>query len=143
MSRFGVGFLSVFAVSDHVIVETYKPSTDQEGIRLTLTGPRSYLLAERGSRRQTGTRVEVMLREPMASGELTRLLGSWCRRVEFPISVKDLDEVTEIRAETAADFVYERPDLSEMGARFVVRAFPVDRPGIRRADAADGKPRRT
>ncbi len=51
-SRFGLGFLSTFAVSDLVTVETFKPSSsaDDGPLRLVLTGPRSYLLTERGSR---------------------------------------------------------------------------------------------
>jgi hypothetical protein len=46
-SRFGIGFLSVFAVSDHVNITTYKPSSLQgEPLQLALSGPRNYLLTE-------------------------------------------------------------------------------------------------
>lgn len=126
-SRFGVGFLSVFAVSDQVVVDTFKPSSPAgDGpIRLTLTGPRNYLLVEHGLRAAGGTRIEVVLRERMEPGMLARLVGEWCRRVEFPIVVDDLGSEITIEAEGPADFVYEIPDVSEEGATFSVRALPV------------------
>jgi hypothetical protein len=131
-SRFGLGFLSVFAVSDRVTVETYKPSSAHgDGpLRLTLTGPRNYLLTERGVRPAPGTRIDVALREPMDAGKLTELVTYWCRRVEFPVAVDDIGHRTEIRAERSEDFTYEMPDVTQEGASFVLRAFPVDRPGI-------------
>lgn len=131
-SRFGIGFLSVFAVSDHVTVETYKPgSPNQNGsIRLTLTGPRTYLLTERGQRRSCGTYIEVFLREPMSQGTLTSLVSNWCKRVEFVIIVNDLRLESTIVSERADEFTCEVPDATEEGARLVVRSFPVDRPGI-------------
>ncbi|HEX8180067.1 MAG TPA: hypothetical protein VF525_11035 [Pyrinomonadaceae bacterium] len=131
-SRFGVGFLSVFAVSDEVTVETYKVTLPgQDGaIRLTLTGPRNYLLTERGERRSTGTRIEVQLREEMIQGRLTELIESWCRRVEFPVAVDDLGVEKTVVAESPEQFVYEMPNVTEEDAKFVVRQFPINRPGI-------------
>ena len=131
-SRFGIGFLSTFAVSDLVRVETFKPSSiDNDGpLRLTLTGPRNYLLTERGTRRASGTDIEVLLREPLAEGELTKLVQTWCRRVEFPVTVDDLGNSKTIVAEKPEQFVHDMPDISEPTARLVVRAFPVNRPGI-------------
>jgi len=131
-SRFGLGFLSVFAVSDHVTVETYKPSSLYlDGpIRLILTGPRNYLLIEQGNRQVAGTRIDVLLREPMAKGELTKLVTQWCRYVEVPIVVDDLGDETIIVAESAAQFTCEMPDITTEGAKFIVRAFPINRQGI-------------
>src|ERR1035437_930789 len=52
-SRFGVGVLSVFADSDHVLVDTYRPSSAAAApISLLLTGPRQYILTKRGARTQ-------------------------------------------------------------------------------------------
>jgi len=131
-SRFGLGFLSVFAASDHVTIETYKPrGLGEDGpIRLTLTGPRQYLLRERGTRRSRGTSVEIILREPFKPGAVTELLFSWCKRVEFPIVVDDFGAVTTIEAESCDDFTYEIPDVTEEGASLAVRAFPISEPGL-------------
>ena len=131
-SRFGVGFLSVFAASDHVVVETFKPmSPNNDGpIRLTLTGPRNYLLTDCGARRSNGTSIEVLLREPLEPGKLTNFVSEWCRRVEFPIVLDDLGIQTTIEAERPDQFTYEAPDITEDNAKFVVRSFPVNRSGI-------------
>ncbi len=131
-SRFGHGFLSVFAVSDQVRVETYKPSSpNQDGpLHLTLTGPRNYLLTDRGKRQLSGTRIEVLLREPIESGKLTKLVSQWCRRVEFPIIVDDLGALTTLNSEHPEQFTYETPLVTDEGAKFAVRAFPTNRPGI-------------
>jgi hypothetical protein len=131
-SRFGLGFLSTFAVSDSVIVETFKPSSaaNDGPIRLTLAGPRNYLLTERGTRRVNGTDIEVLLREPLKAGRLTRLIEDWCRRVEFPVAVDDLGNGSTIVAETPEQFVYDVQDVSKKQSRLIVRAFPINRPGI-------------
>jgi molecular chaperone HtpG len=129
-SRFGVGFLSVFAASDHVVVETLRDATEPEPIRLTLTGPRNYLLTERGSRAKSGTSVEVRLREPWTPGRVRELVRGWCKRVEFPIRVEDLDEVDEILAESASDFEETRPNVTQPNEALAVQAFPTGVPGL-------------
>jgi hypothetical protein len=131
-SRFGLGFLSVFAVSDRVTVETYKPNSEnQDGpIRLTLTGPRNYLLTDRGERRRSGTLIEVLLREHMSPGELADLVSSWCRRVEFPILVNDLGVEKMVESERPEEFTYEIPVVNKEGVKLLVRAFPTNQPGI-------------
>jgi hypothetical protein len=131
-SRFGVGFLSVFAASDHVVVETYKPSSESKAapIKITLTGPRNYLLTEHGTRRTTGTAIHVRLRETWADGELTNRVRGWCRRVEFPIIVDDLSSSHTVERERAEQFITETPDITESGAKFMIRAFPANCPGI-------------
>ena len=131
-SRFGVGFLSTFAVSDNVTVDTYKPDSPHhdEPIRLTLTGPRSYLLTEKSERLASGTRIEVELRDALPEGTLTKLVTNWCRRVEFPIFVDDLGTRTCVTAERPEQFVYEMPNVSREGTKFVVRSFPSGIPGV-------------
>lgn len=131
-SRFGVGFLSAFAVSDNVTVDTYKPESPHhdEPIRLILTGPRSYLLTEKSERLTSGTRIEVELRDALPQGKLTELVTKWCRRVEFPIFVDDLGTRTCVTAERPEQFVYEIPNVSREGTKFVVRSFPSDIPGV-------------
>ena len=121
-SRFGVGFLFVFAASDHVVVETFKPkSPHNDGpIRLTLTGPRNYLLTDCGDRRSSGTCIEVLLSEPLETGKLTNIVSKWCQRVEFPIVVDDLGIQATIEAERPDQFTYEAPDVTEENAKFVI-----------------------
>jgi molecular chaperone HtpG len=124
-SRFGVGFLSVFADSDHVLVETYRPSSAGAApISLLLTGPRQYILTERGDRNEAGTLIKVRLRSPMEPGELTSIIRRWCKRVEFPIVVDDMGSVTTIEAEEPEDFLAEEAEVD--GSRFFIRYFPVN-----------------
>jgi hypothetical protein len=114
------------------MVETYKPTSlhSDGAIRLVLTGPRSYLLTDHSDRRTNGTRIEVLLREPIEQGKLTDIISKWCRRVEFPIIVNDLGLQTNVEAERSEQFTYEMPDVTEENASFFLRSFPVNRPGI-------------
>lgn len=130
ISRFGLGFLSVFAVSDHVTIDTFKPTSNSGPLRLVLTGPRNYILLEKATERRRGTRIEVRLREPLESKALTSAVSSWCRRVEFPILVNELGADTTIHAERKEQFTYEIPDPLNENARFAVRAFDVSRHGL-------------
>jgi len=131
-SKFGVGFLSVFGASDHVTIESYKPNSfvGDGPLRLVLTGPRNYLLLEKGDRQRNGTRISVLLREPMKQGELSRAISGWCRRVEFPIHVSDLGSETVVISESKTGFVYDLPDITDERVRFLVRAFDTDTRGI-------------
>ncbi len=126
-SRFGLGFLSVFGVSDHVTVETLRTAVPTPGapIKLTLTGARNYLLVEKSNRMSNGTRVELRLSKPLDPGELTKWVSSTCRRVEFPVLVDDLGAKTTVVAEKPADFTYESPVVGRPGATFAVITHPV------------------
>lgn len=131
-SRFGLGFLSVFDASDKVKVETYKPTSAQgDGpLTLVLTGPKNYLLIDKGNRTLGGTRIEVVLNEPMKPGHLNEMVSGWCRKAEFPIIVNDFGTQSLVVAERPNEFTYEIPDLTAEDAKFVVRAFDVNRRGI-------------
>jgi len=131
-SRFGIGFLSVFGVSDDVTIETYKPSSnlDPTALKLRLTGPRSYLLTEKGDRRIPGTSIKVVLRESVVTGKVVHLIKEWCGRLEFPLLIDELGLTTELRAEKIEDFIDEAPDLTKENSKIVVRAFPINREGI-------------
>lgn len=128
-SKFGLGFLSVFAVSDYVTVET-RHFTSGGPLRLTLTGPRSYLLTEIADRDRPGTRIEVRLRDSVSAEEIRKAILGWCLRLEFPLRLRIGDETTVIEAESADSFVEDVPDLSVEGGRLALRSFPVDRDGI-------------
>lgn len=131
-SHFGVGFLSVFAVSDNTVVETYKPTSRNEDgpIRLTLTGPQNYLLMEHGKRQSSGTTIEVLLRKPLDKEELAKRIVDWCRRVEFPV-ILDVGKVVEtVTAELPEQFTYEIPIITEKDARFAMKSFPISANGV-------------
>ena len=86
-SRFGIGFMSVFAISDSVDVDTFKPSPGGRPLKLRLTGPKSYVLLDKGSRTAEGTSVSLEFRESVSVETLTHAIDSWCRRLEFPVYV--------------------------------------------------------
>lgn len=131
-SRFGVGFLSVFSASDKIEIDTFKPSptSGRTPLHLTLTGPRNYLLLQKSTRRKPGTKIELMLKEPLAEGEILRLIGGWCKRVEFPIIVDDRGVRSQVDAETAEEFVGEWPVVGAEGSVFRIRAFDIAVRGI-------------
>jgi hypothetical protein len=131
-SRFGVGFLSVFSVSDHISLETYRPnSSSLDGpIRLTLTRPKNYLMTEVGTRHQPGTRIAIRLRDRLQCGALTETLVEMCRRVEFPIHVDDLGVSKVIEAETSADFTYDIRAGMDGSANISVKSIPINIPEI-------------
>jgi hypothetical protein len=127
-SRFGLGFLSVFAVSDHVVIDTYKPESPAcDGpLRLELVGPRTEILTERGDRTRPGTRIRVRLRERLQPARIaqtfTDLVRQWCPRLEFPIHVDDNGLRTIVKREVASDFEFIEPDEARVGATYEVRA---------------------
>jgi molecular chaperone HtpG len=114
-SRFGVGFLSIFGASDDITIDTYKPSSSSgDGpLRLALTGPRNYLLLEKGHRQRSGTRIEAVLRKPLLPSQLAKSVSEWCRRVEFPIKFHENGLDTEITSERKEQFIYEVPDVTK------------------------------
>ncbi len=129
-SQFGIGFLSVFAVSDHITVDTYKPISRRKdpAIRLTLQGPRNYLLTDVCDRTASGTRIEILIRNncEIKKGQLTEFIKRICVRVEFPLLVSDFGVETQVVSENDDKFVSATPDLiSQDDAKFMVRSFPV------------------
>lgn len=131
-SRFGVGFLSVFSVGDEVVVDTLRAPTTSapDPLRLTLTGPRNYLLVERGTRRLPGTIVTVRLRERFSDEEVVEALRTSCKRVEFPIVVTTQETALTISSERPADYTFVEPARSIEGYCFELKAYDVERPGI-------------
>lgn len=132
-SRFGIGFLSVFAASDKVTVETYKPSSEipeNKPLKITLTGFRNYLLHEKSDKKTSGTRIEIFLRESFEKGKLKETVSDWCKRVEFPIEVDDFGEKSTITAERPEDFIFEMPLITNPKEKFVIRSFPINENGI-------------
>jgi molecular chaperone HtpG len=130
-SKFGIGFLAVFGVSDHIVVDTLDVQPGGEPLRLTLTGPRNYFLTERGHRDEPGTSIAVTLRDAIEPDAIVQQLREWCRMVEFPVVVEWDGHTTEILAENADDFGYDEPVLGEPNRRFALRATSFDRGAVR------------
>jgi len=132
-SRFGIGFLSVFAASSHVVVETFKPSStlaDNAPIRLTLTGVKSYLLHESSDRALPGTRIEVTLQTPIEADTLSASVKKWCKRVEFPIHINDFGETETVSSETPEMFSHKQNSVVDDEQEFCWRPFPIEDKGV-------------
>lgn len=131
-SRFGLGFLSVFSVSDYVVIETFKPSSQSKdgAIRLVLTGPKNYLLTEKCDRKISGTKIEIRLQRKLEVGQLIEIVKTWCKRVEFPIQVNEYGKHAVITAEKSDQFVTETPLISDTNSKFSIKSMPVNLPGI-------------
>lgn len=98
-SRFGVGFLSVFAVSEDVSVLTrWYESKSDESILMRLPGPRSYLVFEDAERSSPGTSVTVHLTEPVDLSAMRSYLIDLCQATEFPLNLS-------VRSETGTGTV--------------------------------------
>jgi molecular chaperone HtpG len=131
IGRNGIGFLSVFNVSDHVVVETRAyQSTDTNSLRLTLTGPRNYLLLETDNRINHGTTIEVRLKKPIDYRELRDRIALWCRRVEFPVHVKTNGTTSKIlpEQERVGDLCGHPEPLIGGEGHFEIRRFPFASP---------------
>ncbi|GGG71862.1 HD domain-containing protein [Paenibacillus radicis (ex Gao et al. 2016)] len=131
ISQFGVGFLSVFAVSENVTVETYKIHSKQgEGaVRLTLSGPKNYLLTERSDRRISGTKIDILLDIEFGEDELISLVSSWCKKVEFPIYIHQYGKETLIQAENQRELLNNSGTLLE-DVEFATSAYPIKGEGV-------------
>jgi molecular chaperone HtpG len=132
IGRHGVGFLSVFSVSDHIVVDTrHHLATDAGSTRLTLTGPKSYFLRERGLRTISGTTIKVRLREHIDANEIVQSVASLCRRVEVPIVVTTATGETYIEHESPSALIRSEKDLTSEGGALDIRAIPFEAQNIR------------
>jgi hypothetical protein len=93
--QFGFGFLSVFAMSRRVTVDTWTGSDSDEKLKLNLFGPRNYLLVEGGGRQKRGTRIVLELDKPYRFDSLEIELRNLHGFIEFPIN---LSEGNQLRA---------------------------------------------
>ncbi|NEX14768.1 MAG: molecular chaperone HtpG [Prosthecochloris sp.] len=115
IGQFGVGFYSVFMVTDEVTVET--KSEDSQGCRWRSTGEGTYTI-EKIDRQQRGTKISFTLKEDAAefAGEnrVENIIRKYSNFVDFPIQLdnKKVNSVTalwqqqksEIKKEEANEF---------------------------------------
>src|SRR5256885_4455304 len=103
----------------------------KEETRITLTGPRAYLLREKGQRGSRGTTVSVRLKKPLSVDLLERKVREWCKRVEFPIRLILSGREQVITHETSDKFVGSRVHVSDPEITFLVRAIPFEKGAVR------------
>ena len=139
-SRFGIGFLSTFAVSRDITVDTARRdevAATITGIRLRLREPQNYLLTEpwaafvdRTNGAKTGTRIRIVLDRWQSEETLTKLVRRWCVAVEVPVTVREADKEVVIRSERLIEQTVLAAGLVNTDARFILRAFDIVSPGV-------------
>ena len=133
-SRFGIGFLSVFGASDHILLETLRfGSDDTKSLKLTLVGPRNYIIVEQGERHTPGTRVRVRLVQGVRirPGQLKLLVREWCRKVEVPVEVSEPEGTEIVEAERPGAFDFEITDLTTKNCLLTLRHYEIQADGVR------------
>jgi hypothetical protein len=139
-SRFGVGFLSVFAVSKNITVDTARrdDATGRVmGLRLNLREPRNYLLTEpwlpfedRPGGPQNGTRIRLVLDAWDQEVSLAELVTHWCVAVEVPVIIRDAGQNTVIRAQRKVDKTVLATSKVDPNGCFILRAFDLNAHGV-------------
>ena len=139
-SRFGVGFLSVFAVSKNITVETSQiddVTGKVNGLRLSLREPRNYLLtepwtpfADRLAGPKNGTRIRVVLDGWKEERPLVNLVRGWCVAVEIPVVVRQAGQETVIRAERLVDKTVLATSKVNPNGSFILRTFNLNTHGV-------------
>jgi signal transduction histidine kinase len=132
-SRFGVGFLSVFAVSQDVEVTTrWHGDGPDQALWMRLPGPRNYLLFEDAHADAPGTSVVVHLNAPVGLVAVLRYLRATCVSNEFPIHIIALEDGKEVDLESLPlpDSDSEEEILLAEGLSYSVRRVPSTKPGV-------------
>ncbi len=139
-SRFGIGFLSVFAVSKDITVHTARCDEQTRkvtGIGLQLREPRNYILTEswipfqeRTSEARAGTRIRVVLNSRPIDRPLAEVVREWCVAVEVPIHVVEGDSNTIISANRLDDRTVLAHSRVDPKVRFILRTFEINSHGV-------------
>lgn len=94
VGKFGIGFMSLFAVAEHIEIITRHTSTD-EAWRFEIRDPRRVVRAESISKEEPGTSIRVRLkRGTLAAINVVELFDKTCEFPEFTVQLI-LDGVTE------------------------------------------------
>ncbi len=140
-SRFGVGFLSVFAVSKAITVNTARrddASGTIRGLRLSFREPRSYLLTEPWppfegrpeTSRRTGTRIRVVLEAWEQEASLVNHARELCVAVEVPVVVREAEQETVIHGDRLIDRTVLAISKMDPDGRFILRTFDFNTHGV-------------
>lgn len=128
-SRFGVGFLSCFGVSDHVVVETKPYDSSEAPLKLVLTGPASYVLTEKSTKDISGTEISVRIARPIKLDTIKNQIAAWFPALEFPIVIKNDSDVTVVNP-LVFSHDGEMPVSGEENSYFFIRTIPFRKEGL-------------
>ena len=111
-SRFGIGFLSCFSVSDDVsLVTRWHESQVDAALQIHLPGARNYLALEETSRDQPGTSVRVRLRSPIDRYAVQTYLSRLCVANDIPVRL-EVDGATLVYP-LSRTIPWEQEDIKE------------------------------
>ncbi len=104
-SRFGVGFLSVFGISNHIEITTYKGYQKGQPIKLTLNSPNDFLLTEKQEEKMgSGTKIAIRLRNYLDNSEVVNYIKKVAARAEFPIEINNLGKKEKVFVQEFNEF---------------------------------------
>lgn len=139
-SRFGIGFLSAFAVSNDIVVDTLSGSPGAEPIRLRLTGKRNYVAVERSDRAEVGTTMSVRINAHRLPGifsaqpaaeEFLRVCRELFVAVEFPIEIVTPVRSVMIFPDPSKGETFEVPHPDPAEGKIVLRHVDVNATHVR------------
>jgi len=114
VGRFGIGFMSVFAVAEEVAIET-RHVGEEKGSRFLIRSARRVIRVEECDRIPSGTKITIQLRHgTLSTHDVAELLADVCPYPEFPLSLS-IDGLVECDQRTGVV-----PSLSDDG--FELRA---------------------
>lgn len=94
VGKFGIGFMSVFAVAEHVEIETRHTSSD-EAWRFEVRDPQRVVRAEGVSKKAPGTSIRVRLKQGTLNAiNIVELFDKTCEFPEFAVQL-NLDGIAE------------------------------------------------
>lgn len=128
--RFGLGFLSVFAESDDVRVETKHVDSpaDDPSLVMKLIGPQSYFLVSHGTRVAPGTSISIGLRSSLA--HLGHMIETAFADLELPIEYIVDEKTTRIDPTPVSSGIIAERDLADLG-HHRIRSFVISTPDAR------------
>ncbi len=113
IGQFGVGFYSVFIVTDKVVVETRHADKDSKGLRWTSTGESAYTIEEI-DKKTRGTKISFTLKEDASQFaqeySVNDIIGKYSNFADFPILVKgkQANQVEALWRKNAKDITKEQ-----------------------------------
>lgn len=109
ISKFGIGVLSAFIISDKMVVETKKDNCAP--CRFTITDLSEGWTYEEGSRQRIGTKITLILNNEGKKLDILKSLQHYAKNVEIPIFMKDAD--TGKREQFVQSWGYDIPETRE------------------------------